>query len=181
MNKNQNFRKSLFLWSAPLVASLNISILPSNAATLTGYGMERNIGETTYLLHEFVISANSGDTDISDHHQVLLKNLLDSTEDDIDYSRSILEAEINPTPPPTSDSASEDPYVETLPKNNTAKAPTKIYRESLKPLTIADRAKIAQLPKAMSIEKEVKSLFDPLQIIGGALGLGFLIWMLLQD
>ncbi|NJK67378.1 MAG: hypothetical protein HC941_13295 [Microcoleus sp. SU_5_3] len=83
--------------------------------------------------------------------------------------------EINPSP------VSEDPVVKEPAQNNTIKTPTPTAIESSEPLPSEVRLKVAQLPKVVSIDKEVKSLFDPLQIIGGVLALGFVVWMLLQD
>jgi hypothetical protein len=255
MKKNRSFGNSLLL-AIPLVASFNLGI-SSNAATISSSGIEPS-EETIYRGNEFVISVNQ---QMSERQDFLIQDLLQSTADNIDNSRSTfgndlismlgdvslgindffapnIESEFTPLTPVNNfrseransyeinsiyssedplrvllksfqsrqdsqpeknqsqiasdtDSiqpieinqtpTSEDIVVKEPAQNNTVKVPQNTSRESEEPLTTETRRKIAQLPKAVSIDKEVKSLFDPLQIIGGAIALGFLVWMLLQE
>jgi hypothetical protein len=261
MKKHRSLGNSLLLLAIPLVASWNIEISPSNAATIANSGIEPSAEETISGGNELAIVANRH---MSNGHDFLIEDLLNSTGDNIDNSRStfgnhlksmlsdvsvgindffapsvemeltpltsvntfrseraniqaidsidssqdplrvLLKSfqsvqesereknqfpvtsytetestqpiEINPSP------VAEEPVVKEPAQNKVATTPTPTSIESPELLTTKDRQKIAQLPKAMStIDKEVKSLFDPLQIIGGALALGFVIWMFLQD
>jgi hypothetical protein len=83
--------------------------------------------------------------------------------------------EINPS------LVSEDPVVKAPSPNNTAKAPKNTSPKSSEPLTSKARLELAQLPQDVSSDKEAKLPFDPVQVIGGVLALGFLFWMVLQD
>lgn len=258
MKKNRSLGHSLLLLATPLVASWNLGISSSNAATIASSEIEASTNETIYPRNGLSISASQY---MSESHDFLIKDLLNPTGGEIDKSRSTFgndlksmlddvsvgindffapnveieltpltavnnfrservniqaidsigssedplrvwlksfqslqdsdpaknqspvasytgraqSIEINPTP------ASEDIAVKEPAQNNTAKTPTPTSIESSEPLPSATRLKVAQLPKVMSIDKEVKSLFDPLQIIGGVVALGFVIWMLLQD
>jgi hypothetical protein len=259
MKKNRSLGNSLLLLAAPLVASLNIGISSSNAATIASSGIEPSSEETMYGGNGLAIVA---DGHMSDRPNFSIEDLLNSTGDDIDNSRStfgnhlksilgdvslgindffapnveteytsltpvnnwrseraniqaidLLDSnkdplrvllksfqsvqesereknqfpvtsytetestqpiEINPSP------VAEDPVVKEPAQNNTAKTPTPTSIESSEPLPSEVKLKVAQLPKS-TIDKEVKSMFDPLQIIGGAVALGFVVWMLLQD
>ena len=258
MKKNRILGNGLLLLATPLVASLNLGISSSNAAIIGSPGIEASTEETIYRRNRFGISANKY---MSDRQDFLMQDLLNSTGDEIDNSRSTfgndfklilddvslgindffssnIETELTPLTPVNnfrsepansyeiqSIESSEDPlrvFLNSLPsledsdpaknqsptatytgrtqpteinpspvsedsvvqapsQNNTVKVPQNTSRESEEPLTTKTRLKIAQLPKAVSIDKKVKSLFDPLQIIGGAIALGFLVWMLLQE
>jgi hypothetical protein len=258
MKKNRILGNSLLLLAAPLVASLNIGISSSNAATISS-GIEPSAEETMYGGNGLAIVA---DRHMSDRPNFSIEDLLNSTGNDIDNSRSTfgnhlksilgdvsvgindffapnVETEYTPLTPvnnwrseraniqaidsmdssrdplrvllksfqsvqesereknqfavasstertqPTEINPSpvaEDPVVKEPAQNNTVKTPTPTSIASSEPLPSEVRLKVAQLPKVVStIDKEVKSLFDPLQIIGGAVALGFVVWMLLQD
>jgi hypothetical protein len=223
MKKKRILGNSLLL-ATSLVASLNLGISSGNAAMIVGSGIEASTEETIYRRNGFGISAEEYR---SDRHIFLMKDLLNSTGDDItpltpvnnfqseganSYEINSIESsevslniflmlfhslensdpsknqfsiasdtdrveptEINPSP------VSVDPVVKAPSPNNTAKAPKNTSTKSSEPLTSKARLKLAQLPKDVSSDKEVKLPFDPVQIIGGALALGFLFWMLLQD
>lgn len=90
-----------------------------------------------------------------------------------DYTDRVEQVKINPSP------VSEDATIKAPSENNSATAPTNAATQSSEPLNTTTMAELAQLPKVLPT-KDPES-FDIVPVAGGALGLGFLIWMLFQD
>ncbi|MCU0546454.1 MAG: hypothetical protein MUE44_30530 [Oscillatoriaceae cyanobacterium Prado104] len=88
------------------------------------------------------------------------------------YTGRVKPAEINPSP--VAGDSTKAPSPETKPakeKTYTAAPSTQAVSEITKP-------KLAQLPSGLQGDRES---FDYVKLAGGALGLGFFIWMLFQD
>jgi hypothetical protein len=90
-----------------------------------------------------------------------------------DYTDRVEQVKINPSP------VSEDATIKAPSENNSATAPTNAATQSSEPLNTTTMAELAQVPKVLPT-KDPES-FDIVPVAGGALGLGFLIWMLFQD
>lgn len=87
------------------------------------------------------------------------------------YTGRVEPAEINPSP--VADST-KSPSPETKP----AKEKTYAAAPSAQAVSAITKPKLAQLPSGLQGDREG---FDYMQLAGGALGLGFFIWMLFQD
>jgi hypothetical protein len=74
---------------------------------------------------------------------------------------------------------SEDSTIKAPSENNSATVATTDFTSSSEPLNTKTTPKLAQLPTVGSTKNPES--FDIVPVVGSALGLGFLIWMLFQD
>ncbi|MGL5060920.1 MAG: hypothetical protein ACRC62_13170 [Microcoleus sp.] len=93
----------------------------------------------------------------------------------ISYTDKVEPSEINPSP------ISENNQIAASPTNQSAKKQTYItynVAPSSEPVKTKEVKTLAQLPSGIQGDRES---FDLLQLAGGALGVGFFIWMLFQE